>query len=195
MTLAPTERDYFNLFIALDEPGPEQINRSHKKNKRFFVSQPLRTRAFIRLPSIQISTQLFPCCTDFGALCRESRQAGFPALFPGVNMILAIEDLSSRAASIATLLVVLFGSIQLLHNGHTWVNFQICIIKPGTKSQIYPARVLKRCMCAGKLATSASRIRMPLGPQAGGDSNISFPACFPAGDDPPLARHGRRGLN
>lgn len=31
MTLAPSERDYFILFITLDGPGPEQINRPHKK--------------------------------------------------------------------------------------------------------------------------------------------------------------------
>lgn len=31
MTLAPSERDYFILLIALDGPGPEQINRPHKK--------------------------------------------------------------------------------------------------------------------------------------------------------------------
>lgn len=31
MRLAPSDRDYFILFIALDGPGPEQINRPHKK--------------------------------------------------------------------------------------------------------------------------------------------------------------------
>lgn len=135
MTLAPSERDYFILLIALDGPGPEQINRPHKKNKGFFVAQPLRTRAFIRQPSIQISTRLFPHCAE--ALCRESRQTGLPALFPGVNMILAIEDLSSRAASIATLPVLPFGSIQPPH-GHARVNFEIRVTKLGTKKPDLP---------------------------------------------------------
>lgn len=118
MTLAPTEREYFILFIPLDGPGPEQINRPHKK--QMLLRHTTLTDACIHTPAIGTDKHSIVSCIE--ALCCESSQTGFPALFPGVNMILVIKDLSSMAASIATLLVLLFGSIQPRHKGHTRVN-------------------------------------------------------------------------
>lgn len=51
MTLSPSERDYFILFIALDKPGPEQIlvNRPHKKQMLLRLTL---MDAYIHMPAI-----------------------------------------------------------------------------------------------------------------------------------------------
>lgn len=136
-TCPPMRDRIYHLSIRLDGPGSEQINRTHR-NKHFLCLRALLwkliTHTFILQRLIEIRTQLFPHRAAFEGRCCESRQIGFPALFLGINMILAIEDLSSVAASTGTLLVLLFVTMQLPHKGHSHgVNFSICITKNTAK--------------------------------------------------------------